>query len=149
MNLRKIAKQLVIPLFALSLTGFAVTANAQSACKGLSSSQCGSNSSCSRVNGFTRSDGAKVKSFCRSKGKGGGISKNADKGKRLGTKKTADSDKKVKGKSAETSKKSTDETKKTAKSSDSKKAKEKSAEKSKKSKNKTKKTAKSSDSKKK
>ena len=42
-------------------------ASAQSVCKGLSKSACTSNSKCSHVAAFTRSDGAKVKAFCRAK----------------------------------------------------------------------------------
>jgi len=51
---------------------FVTPANAQTAaCKGLGKSQCSAKDSCSYVKSFTRSDGTKVKAFCRKKpGKG-------------------------------------------------------------------------------
>jgi len=51
---------------------YADTASAQtSECKGLSKSACTRNDNCSHVGSYTRSDGTKVKSFCRRKpGKG-------------------------------------------------------------------------------
>jgi hypothetical protein len=43
--------------------------SAQSACKGLSESACGTASSCSWVKGYTRKDGREVASYCRVKSK--------------------------------------------------------------------------------
>ena len=36
-------------------------------CKGLEASNCAAKSSCSWIDGYTRKDGRKVKSFCRAK----------------------------------------------------------------------------------
>jgi len=85
--------------FALIVAFFLSTApsSAQSACKGLKNSTCVSKDSCSWVKAFTRSDGAKVKSFCRSKP-----------GKSPTKKKTTTKKKAVKKETAAQKKKSTD-----------------------------------------
>lgn len=73
------AKAAALTGFLLSLILFSTApAQAQSACKGLSKSACTSNSKCSHVGAFTRSDGARVKAFCRAK-PGSGSKKTAKK----------------------------------------------------------------------
>lgn len=108
-----------VKMFALTLTlmmgAWAFTtspAAAQSVCKGLSKSACERNDSCSHVGAFTRSDGVKVKAFCRAKpGKSAAKSTKKKTAKKSTTKKTA-------------AKKPSTKAKKTAaKSSDTKKAK--------------------------
>lgn len=52
---------------------------AASDCKGLEKGQCESKSACTWVNGYTRKDGVKVSSHCKSIGKKGGSSGSKDK----------------------------------------------------------------------
>ena len=56
------------------------TAQAESACKGLASSQCSGKSGCVWVGGYTRKDNRKVSGYCRAKGgKGATTGKTAKK----------------------------------------------------------------------
>ena len=114
-------------------------ARAESACKGLTSSQCSGKSDCIWVGGYTRKDNRKVSGYCRAKG-----GKNAKTGKAK-TKKASSSKKKevrdkesAKKSSAEKSKKEKTTTKKKSSKkskSDSGKAKTKEKKKAKKTKN--------------
>lgn len=114
------ARLVTVFAFILSLAAFnSAPAMAQSACKGLSKSACTSNSRCSHVAAFTRSDGARVKAFCRSK-PGNGAKKKAktssDK-KKVATKRSSTTTKSAKKKTSTkktTAKKSTSSTRKTA-----------------------------------
>ena len=154
MNLRHFSARLIIPFFALCSAVFGFDVAAQSACKGLSNSQCGGNQNCTWVSGFTRRDGVKVSSYCRAKG--GGESKKSSQGKKSDLKKEAkksDGKKESSGKSADkpenssgTTKKPSDKAnksvEKTKKSADKKSSKTKKSSKAKSS-NKTKSSSKS------
>ncbi len=115
LNLRQFSTRLIIPIFALCSVVLAIDVDAQSACKGLSKTQCGGNQSCTWVSGFTRGDGAKVSAHCRAKGGGG--NKKSSKGKKSDTKKStksSDGKKKSSRKSSDKPKKSAEKTKKTS-----------------------------------
>ncbi|GHA07340.1 hypothetical protein GCM10008090_16470 [Arenicella chitinivorans] len=62
-------KHSIIRSFLLTATLAGATmsmhASAASACKGLESKACGSNSACTWVDGYERKDGRKVNAFCR------------------------------------------------------------------------------------
>ena len=81
-------------------------------CKGSSKSSCSTNSSCTWVKGYSKKDGAKVRGYCRSKGKAGDAKKSKDK------KSKKSKDKKSKKSKDKKSKKSKD--KKSKKSKDKK-----------------------------
>jgi len=138
LNLRQqFAARLIIPMFALCSAVFTIDAAAQSACKGLSKSQCGGNQSCTWVSAFTRGDGAKVSAYCRAKGGGG--NKKSSKGKKSDMKKdtkSSDGKKKSSEKSSDKPEKSADKksskTKKSSKAKSSSKKKSSSKSKSKK-----------------
>ena len=110
----------------LPLLGFPLSSIAESACKGLSKSACGSNSACVYVSGYARKGGAKVSAHCRVKGKGQAKKKTekATKGAKGETKKVTE--KKTKKKTINKEKASTkskDKSKsKTAKKSSKKKS---------------------------
>ncbi|RBP52644.1 hypothetical protein [Arenicella xantha] len=55
-------------IFTATLAGAGAigSASAASACKGLDTDACASNSSCRWVEGYERKDGRQVKAFCRS-----------------------------------------------------------------------------------
>lgn len=72
-------------LFA-SLCFGAISAQAESACKGSAKSACEGNNNCSWVKGYARKDGAKVEAYCKSKPKKSGGS--ASKAKKSDVKKT-------------------------------------------------------------
>jgi hypothetical protein len=55
---------IMFALLALS-SGFSATASADSVCKGLAQAVCEKNASCRWVQGYTRNDGVKTKSYCR------------------------------------------------------------------------------------
>ena len=131
-------KNVVAPGFLaglMLLLGFGSVAQAASACKGLSSSQCSSKSDCVWVGGYTRKDNRKVSGYCRSKGgKATSSGKSQDKGAA-----TRSSEKKSKKEKSAIEKKSTENTSKDKKSkkkskSDSKKSKSKEKKKTDKSK---------------
>ena len=54
---------------AMLTTAFAGPVSAESACKGLEQRQCEGKSDCTWVDGYTRKDGIKVSSHCKSIGK--------------------------------------------------------------------------------
>ncbi len=56
----------ILAISLVSAMSFSGQASA-SQCKGLESNDCGSNASCSWVEGYERKDGRTVKSFCRTK----------------------------------------------------------------------------------
>ncbi len=58
----------VLPAIFLFLIFAGSVVQAQSACKGLSSGQCSTKSGCLWVGGYSRTDGRKVKGYCRAKG---------------------------------------------------------------------------------
>lgn len=55
------------PLIAALAIGTSLTATAASNCKGQTQSACSNSSSCYWVEGYKRTDGAKVKAHCRAK----------------------------------------------------------------------------------
>ena len=120
-SIKAIRSAIVVVMAALSLV---LSGNVLAVeCKGKSSSACDASNSCSWVKGYTRSDGAKVSSFCRAKpGKSTGETKKATKKKKADTKKKSDTKKKTDSK--KTAKKKSDskkkDTKKTKKKSDKK-----------------------------
>jgi len=59
---------------AVVITAFAGPVLAESACKGLEQRQCEGKSDCTWVDGYTRKDGVKVSSHCKSVGKRDGSS---------------------------------------------------------------------------
>ena len=93
---------LVLPLLGVPLSSIA-----DSACKGLSKSACGANSTCAYVSGYARKDGTKVNAHCRVKGKGQAKKKTekATKGVKGETKKATE--KKAKKKTTKKEKSST------------------------------------------
>ncbi|CCQ75577.1 exported protein of unknown function [Magnetospira sp. QH-2] len=115
----------------LALLGFLLAPQpaeaANSACKGLSSSACGSKSACTWVDGYTTKKGTKVSAYCRAKGsKGTGKAKGlTSESKKSTDKKT----KKVKKSKAEKSDKKDNKKKKKAATDDKKKKKKKKTEK--------------------
>jgi len=76
---------LVLPLGTGHMRAFA-----QSSCKGLSKSACEARGGCSYVGAHTRSNGARVKAFCRAKA-GGGSSTSKKSTSKKSTKKNANS----------------------------------------------------------
>lgn len=77
------SKKTIITLGAIvtsTALGLAVTPLfAESDCKGLEEGQCEDKTSCTWVDGYTRKDGAKVSSHCRTKSKSKSKSKKKDK----------------------------------------------------------------------
>lgn len=55
------------PLIAALVMGTSISATAASSCKGQAQSACSNSTSCYWVEGYKRSDGAKVKAHCRAK----------------------------------------------------------------------------------
>ena len=76
---RKGPMGLDVLVLALSLTLGVVPLQAAAACKGLESSACQSNDSCSWVKDYTRKDGVKVAGHCKSKPKTSSKSGNKEK----------------------------------------------------------------------
>lgn len=101
---------------------------AASACKGLSKSSCGSNSSCTWVDGYTRKDGKKVSAYCRAVGKKKSDSKKATKAS--SSKTTTDTKKKTTKDTKKTDKKKTDKKKSDKKKTTKKKSDKKETKKS-------------------
>ena len=99
-----------LAIMTITFTWLLATPALASSCKGLKSSACSSKSSCSWVEGYTRKDGAKVKSFCRKKPGSKTTSKAAKK-----TSKDANASTKAKKKASKEIKKLKKETKKTSK----------------------------------
>lgn len=144
MILMKVVRSGVVALFTILSLSLALTGNVMAVeCKGKSSSACNSSNSCSWVKGYTRSDGAKVSSFCRAKpGKSSGEKKSTKKKKATDTKKkksTKKSDSKEKKDSKKTKTKKKSETDKKAKKKTDKKKSDKKKKKKKSDKKKDKK----------
>lgn len=96
-------------LAALMLLFVSSAAQAESACKGLASSQCSGKSDCVWVGGYTRKDNRKVSGYCRAKG---GKGATTGKTKRKKTSSSNDAGNTSKGSTAEARKKSSDSKKK-------------------------------------
>ncbi|MGI9463958.1 MAG: hypothetical protein ACR2OM_08460 [Aestuariivirgaceae bacterium] len=118
-------KLTLLAVFASLMLVIAGTGTASAAeCKGLSKSSCQSNQQCSFVKAHSRSDGTKVKAFCRSK-PGQGVSKASE---RKSTNKAKAAEKKATKTKKKTAKKVADDDSKSAKKT-TKKAKKKSTKK--------------------
>lgn len=130
-------------LVFISLAGFIILLQnnvfaADSVCKGISKSSCSGNSSCVWVGGYKKKDGAKVKGYCRLKGKAKAADKKASSGKsstKKSTKKKSTEKKSENNK--DKAKKSTTKKQANKKSSTKKSADKKSTKKAKKSNDKT------------
>ena len=106
----------LLPAVIASLL-FLIQGNVYSAeCKGSSSGACSSNPACTWVSGFSKKDGSKVRSYCRTKGKSGASpsKKESKKSDKTSSKKSVDGkkDKKVKEKKSKDKKGKDKESKK-------------------------------------
>lgn len=101
-------------LIALSILSLSVLllspVHAASACKGLSKSSCGSKSSCTWVDGYTRKDGKQVSAYCRTVSKKKSDSKQSDKSKSSSSDKKSSKDSKADSKSDKKSSKDSNKT---------------------------------------
>ena len=116
--MKKFSKTIFVLAIVFSfMTGSVIAAE----CKGSSKSSCSANSSCTWVKGYSKKDGAKVRGYCRSKGKSGDARDKKSKDKK--SKKSKD--KKSKKSKDKKSKKSKDKKSKKSKDKKSKKSKDK------------------------
>ena len=69
----RISTLILTAVISFALLGAGNAQAEGSSCKGKSRSACSSASDCSWVDGYTRKDGAKVKSFCRAKPSAKGV----------------------------------------------------------------------------